>query len=116
MFLIVSLMMLVLSGFLLSIPGEYWPWWVITGGCAVVSAVLGPRWYRIADIVGTALCLGLIVWDVKAGVEYRMRFERLGSQTRGTLATNGEPVGSANRSQTVHSQTNQTSTSAGSGR
>jgi membrane protein implicated in regulation of membrane protease activity len=116
MFLIVFLVLLVMSGFLLSIPGKYWPWFVITGGCAVASAVLGPRWYRMAGIAGSALCLGLIVWDVKSGVEYRKRFESLRRQTRGTVATNGESVGSANRSQSVLSETNQASTSAGYGR
>ena len=116
MFLMVFLVLLFLSGFLLSVPGEYWPWFVITGACAVVSGVLGPRWCRIAGIAGTALCLALIVWDVKAGVEYRKRFERLRRQTRGTVAMNGEPVASANRSQSVHSETNQASTPAGSGR
>jgi hypothetical protein len=116
LFLIVLIVLLVLSGFLLSIPGEYWPWLVITGGCGVVSTVLGTRWYRIAGIAGTALCLGLIVWDVKAGVEYRKRFERLRSKTGGTVATNGESVGSANRSQPVHSEPNQASASAGSRR
>ena len=116
MFLIVFLVLLVLSGFLLSIPGEYWPWFVITGGCAVVSAVLGPRWYRIAGVAGTALCVGLIVWDVKAGVEYRKRPVSLRLQTRGTVATNGESVGSAHRNQSVLSETNEASTSAGSRR
>jgi hypothetical protein len=115
MFLIVFLVMLVLAGFLLSIPGEYWPWFVITGWCAAVSAVLGPKWYRVAGIAGTALCLGLIVWDLKAGVEYRKKFERLRSQPRGTVATNGEPGGSANRSQPAAPGTNQTPPAAGSG-
>jgi hypothetical protein len=58
--MIVFIVLLVLSGFLLSVPGDYWPWFAIMGGCAFVSVVTGSRWYRLAGIAGVVLSLALI--------------------------------------------------------
>ena len=62
--LIVFVVMLVLSGFLLSVAGEYWLWYAITAAFAVVPIVVGPRRYRIMGAIGLALSVVLIVSDI----------------------------------------------------
>jgi hypothetical protein len=116
MFLIASLILLVLSGLLLSVAGDYWPWFAIMGACALVPAVAGPKWYRLAGIVVVALSGSLIVSDLKAGVEHRKRFEKFRSHSVAPTTTNGEPDFAANRSQPAQSQSSSTSAAAGSGR
>src|SRR5579859_4228707 len=116
MFLIASLILLVLSGLVLGVAGDYWPWFAIVGGCAVVPAVAGPKWYRLAGIALVALSATLAVSDLKAGVEHRKRFEQFRARLGSPSPTNGEPDSASNQSQPVGSETSRTSTAAGSGR
>lgn len=114
--LIVFVVLLFLSGFLLSVAGDYWPWFVVMSVFASLPAVVGPRWYRIGGICGVVLSIVLIVSDWKAGVEFRQRLERHRSQSANVVMTNGEPDGAANRSQPIRAETNRTSAAAGSDR
>jgi hypothetical protein len=116
LFLIAYLALLFLAGFVLSVPGNYWPWYAATGACAAVAAVLGPRWYRAAGVCGTALAVWLIVGDFEAGVVFREKMARVRAQAASARSTNSEPGSAASRSQLVGSQTNVTSASAGSSR
>lgn len=116
MFLIASLVLFVLSGLLLSVAGNYWPWFAIMGGCGLVPMVAGPKWYRCAGVAVVVLSGGLIVSDLRAGVKYRKRFEKFRGQSVVSIATNGELGGTANRSQPVRSETNRISEAAGSAR
>ena len=46
--LIVYAVLFVLSLFLLSFPGDYWPWYMAMVPFAIIPLLLGPRGYRIA--------------------------------------------------------------------
>lgn len=71
--LIVFVLLLVLSGFLMSIPGHYWPWYAIMSAFAVVPLVLGPGRYRIMGAIALILSGSLIVCDITEGKHYRAR-------------------------------------------
>jgi len=114
--LIVFVVLLVLSGFLLSVPGNYWPWFAGMLVLAVVPAAVGPRWYRVGGIGGVVLSVALIAWDLDAGIKFRQRLEGIRSQSARVTSTNGEPDGAANRSQPIRAATNPTSVPAGSDR
>jgi membrane protein implicated in regulation of membrane protease activity len=116
MFLIVFSVLLLLSGMLLSVPGNYWSWFAIMAGCAMVAAVMGPKWYRVGGIAAAALSAVLIISDLKAGVEHRKRFERFRNRSMGTATTNGELQHSADESQPFRSSTNLGSEAAGTRR
>jgi uncharacterized RDD family membrane protein YckC len=73
--LVVFVVMLVLSGFLLSVAGGYWPWYAVTATFAVVPIFAGPRRYRILGAIGLALSVVLIVSDISAGKQFRARRE-----------------------------------------
>src|SRR5580765_7022198 len=106
--LIVFCVLLLLSGFLLSVPGKYWPWFAIMAALALVPCAVGPRWYRFAGFCALSLAIALIVWDCKSGQEYRQRFrrrlERLRNQPAQLPSTNGQPDGAANRGRPVRSE------------
>jgi len=69
--LIVFVVLLVLSAFLLSVAGEYWPWYAIASVFAVVPLVVGPGRYRLIGAVALVLSVVLIVSDVAAGKRFR---------------------------------------------
>ena len=64
MFLIAYGILLLLSGMLLSAPGDSWPWHAITGACAVVAVVVGPLGYRIAGLLAASVAVVLIIADL----------------------------------------------------
>jgi hypothetical protein len=105
--------LLVLSFFLLSVPGDYWPWYAVMVPFSVVPLCFGRRWYRVTGGIAFLLAGLLIVGDIQAGKIHRQRMQRI----RAAWAEKkGEPDGAANRSQPTRSETNQTSAAAGSGR
>ena len=116
MFLIASLLLLVLSGLLLSGAGNSWPWFAITVGCASLAAVAGPKWYRLAGIAVAAVSSALLVFDLKAGAEYRKRLEKVHNHSVVLTTPNGEPGGPANGSQPSSSDEMPTSGAAASRR
>jgi hypothetical protein len=65
--LIVFVVLLTLSAFVMSVAGEYWPWYAVMSVFAVVPLVVGPRRYRIMGAIGLLLSGSLIVSDIKAG-------------------------------------------------
>uniref|UniRef100_A0A7C4QN52 Uncharacterized protein n=1 Tax=Schlesneria paludicola TaxID=360056 RepID=A0A7C4QN52_9PLAN len=69
--LIVFAVLLVLSGFLLSVAGGYWPWYAIMSVFAVVPVVVGPGRYRVMGAIALGLSVVLIVSDIAAGKQFR---------------------------------------------
>ena len=65
--LIVFVVLLMLSGLLKSVAGEYWPWYAVMAVFAIVPLVVGPRHYRLLGAVALVLSVILIVSDYAAG-------------------------------------------------
>jgi hypothetical protein len=81
--------MLVGSFGLLSVDGEYWPWYAIMAVLAIVPAArVGAPWQRILGATFLIVSIGLVAMDVRAGKMYQERREqRLRSlRTVGTQA------------------------------
>lgn len=114
--LAVFYVLLALSGFLLSSPGDSLLWFAIMSVFALVASLVGSRLQRLVGLIGFALAVVLIGFDYKAGVEFRQRqAEKMRSQSlRG--GKDGEPVGPANGSQPIHSELKSTAPTAGSRR
>ena len=68
--LIVFAVLLVLSFFLLSVAGDYWPWYAVMSVFAVVPLIVGPRRYRIMGALALLLSGALIVRDIGAGKRF----------------------------------------------
>ena len=69
--LIVFVVPLVLSAFLLSVAGDYWPWYAVMSAFAVVPLIVGPGRYRLVGAVALVLSVVLIVSDIAAGKHFR---------------------------------------------
>ena len=66
-----------LSLFLLSVPGDYWPWYVVMVPFSVVPLCFARRWYRVTGGVAFLLAVILIVGDVQSGKTHRQRIQRM---------------------------------------
>ncbi len=71
MSLIVFVVLLVLSAFLLSVAGGYWPWYAVMSVFAVVPLAVGPGRYRVMGAIALVLSGVLIVSDIAAGRHFR---------------------------------------------
>jgi hypothetical protein len=69
--LIVFVALLALSGFLLSVAGDYWPWYVVMSVFAFVPLIVGPRRYRIIGAIALVLSGVLIASDIASGRHFR---------------------------------------------
>jgi len=67
--LIVFVVLLFLSAFLMSVDGDYWPWYAVMAAFAAVPLIVGPRRYRVIGAVSLVLSGALIVSDIAAGRE-----------------------------------------------
>jgi hypothetical protein len=105
--------LLVLSFFLLSVPGDYWLWYAVMVPFAAVPLCFGQRWYRLAGGIALLLAALLTVGDIAAGKVFRQRMQRMRAAS---AEKKGEPDGAANGSQPIRSETNRTSSAAGSRR
>src|SRR5262249_43965781 len=94
---------LVLSFFLLSVPGDYWLWYAVMVPFAAVPLCFGQHWYRFAGGVALLLAGVLIIGDIEAGKAFRQR-------RQGTRAASAEKKGdqgsAANGRQPFSSETN----------
>jgi hypothetical protein len=68
--LIIFVVLFLLSAFLLSVAGDYWPWYAVMSVFAAVQLVVGPRRYRVIGVVALILCGVLIVSDIVAGKRF----------------------------------------------
>jgi hypothetical protein len=75
--LIVFVVLLVLSAFLLSVAGDYWPWYSVMAIFAVVPVLVGPKRYRIFGAIALLLSLVLISGDIAAGKHHRQKMEQI---------------------------------------
>lgn len=71
--LVVFVVLLVLSFFLLSVVGDFWPWYAVMSAFAVVPLVAGPRRYRLFGAIALALSGFLMVNDIAVGMHLRAR-------------------------------------------
>ena len=78
-FLMAFFVLLLLSGFLLPAPGDYWPWYAITGTCALVATFLGPRWHRVVRCacVATRSAIAALLLLLLALVAFRDSAKRI---------------------------------------
>jgi hypothetical protein len=75
--LIVFVVLLVLSGGLLSVPGNSWPWYVVMSPFAIVPLVVGPGRYRLLGAIALVVSGVLIAGDITAGAHFRARHPQL---------------------------------------
>src|ERR1043165_3027446 len=85
--------LLVLSFFLLSVPGDYWVWYAMMVPFAVVPLFSSQRSYRLAGVVALLVASLLIVEDIVAGKRFRERMREIRSAAAMKAATTGEPNG-----------------------
>jgi hypothetical protein len=71
--LIVFVVLLVLSAFLLSVVGDYWPWFTVMSLFAIVPLIVGPGRYRVLGAIALVLSGVLIVSDIAAGKQFHAR-------------------------------------------
>jgi len=71
--------LLVLSAFLLSVAGDYWPWYAVAAVFALVPVIIGPARYRVFGTVGLVLSLFLIFGDIGAGKRLRAQHPEIRS-------------------------------------
>jgi hypothetical protein len=65
--LMVYLVMFLAGGCLLSVPGDYWPWYMYMSFVAGIPLILGPRWYRLYGALALTFASSLILSDIRAG-------------------------------------------------
>ena len=75
--LIVFVVLLVLSGFLLSVAGDYWPWYSVMSIFAVVPVFVGPNRFRIFGVVALLLSVYLIFGDIESGKHHRQKMQQI---------------------------------------
>jgi hypothetical protein len=68
---IIFVVLLVLSLFLSSVEGDYWPWYAVMSVFAVVPLVIGPNRYRLMGAIALVLSGVLIISDIAAGKRLR---------------------------------------------
>src|SRR5581483_8092031 len=93
--------LLVLSGFLLSVPGNYWLWYAVMVPFAVVPLFCSHRSYRLAGMIALLVAGLLIIGDIFAGRHFRERMREIRRAAVTKAMTNGEPVEAANQSQST---------------
>jgi hypothetical protein len=76
----VFLALFLLSFLLLSVAGDYWPWYAIMACFAILPIIIGPRKYRVFGIAALVLSLALIVMDVVAGRHLQEKVQQLKDQ------------------------------------
>jgi len=75
--LIVFVVLLVLSFSLLSVAGDYWPWYAVMSAFALVPLIIGPDRYRKMGIIALILSSILIVSDLVAGRQFHARHPQI---------------------------------------
>jgi len=75
--LIVYAVLYVLSAFLLSVPGDYWPWFLVMGFVALVPLILGPLKYSLLGALALTFSSILILADLNAGRHHQEQLHRI---------------------------------------
>jgi hypothetical protein len=108
--------LLVLSFFLLSVPGDYWVWYAIMVPFAIVPLFCSQGSYRLVGVIAVLVAGLLVAEDVVAGKHFRQRMREIRRAAAMKRTNYGEPDSAGNRSQPVRPETNSTSAAAVSGR
>jgi hypothetical protein len=66
-----------LSLTLLSVPDDYWPWYLIMSGVAIVPVILGPNRYRIWGSLALIFSVVLVVGDIQSGKTFHAKMQRI---------------------------------------
>src|SRR5262249_50059847 len=83
--------LLVLSFFLLSVPGDYWVWYAIMVPFAIVPLFSSQRSYRLAGVIAVLVAGLLIAEDVVAGKHFRERMREIRRAAAMKRTNDGEP-------------------------
>jgi len=75
--LIVFVVLLIATGFLLSVPGGRVPVFCIMGMFAVPPLIAGPKLYRLLGIVALLIAIVSAVSDYRNGKGFREKWERM---------------------------------------
>ena len=75
--LIIFSVLLLLSAALLSVPGDYWPWYAVMSVFAVIPLFVGPRRYRMMGVIALLLSGALIVTDIAMGRRFHSQHPEL---------------------------------------
>jgi hypothetical protein len=71
--LTVFFVLLVLSFFVLSVPGDCWPWYLVMAPFGAIPAIIGPKKYRLYGAIAVVLSVILIFGDIESGKHFRAR-------------------------------------------
>ena len=75
--LIVYAILFLLSLMLLSVPGDYWPWYLVMSGVSIIPVTLGPSRYRIFGGLALVFSLILVFGDIQSGRTFHAKIERI---------------------------------------
>jgi len=89
--LVVYAILFLLSLMLLSVPGDYWPWYLIMSGVSIVPVIVGPKFYRILGALTLCFSVLLIVGDIQSGKTHRTKMERLMERVRQAHSLTNSP-------------------------
>lgn len=75
--LVVYAILFLLSLMLLSVPGDYWPWYLIMSGVSIVPLIFGPNRYRIFGALALIFSLMLVFGDIQSGKKFHAKMQRI---------------------------------------
>jgi hypothetical protein len=75
--LAVYAILFLLSLMLLSVPGNYWPWYLIMSGVATIPIIFGPNRYRIFGVLALIFSIILVVGDIQSGKTFHAKIQRI---------------------------------------
>ncbi len=76
-FLVVYVILFLLSLMLLSVPGDYWPWYLVMSGVAIIPVILGPNRYRFWGSLALVFSVVLVVGDIQSGKTFHAKIQRI---------------------------------------
>ena len=75
--MVVYVIWFLLSLMLLSVPGDYWPWYLIMSGVSIVPVIVGPKRYRIFGALALVFSVFLVFGDIQSGKTFHAKMERI---------------------------------------
>jgi len=75
--MVVYVIWFLLSLMLLSVPGDYWPWYLIMSGVSIVPVIVGPKRYRIFGALALVFSVVLVFGDIQSGKTFHAKMERI---------------------------------------
>jgi hypothetical protein len=75
--LAIYVILFLLSLMLLSVPGDYWPWYLIMSGVAIMPIFFGPNRYRIWGSMALVFSVVLVFGDFQSGKTFHAKMQRI---------------------------------------